>query len=89
MGFKERLARRLCPELGERADRYVWIRTYASDAYWWLGGYPDASDTLRWIIDGDTDRYRAIGVGAISTLPSSISDFRDYLERRRASRGES
>jgi len=42
-------------------------------------------EKLRWVLDGDTDRSRKIGVPPIGKLPSSINDFRDHLERRPAS----
>ncbi|MUO70066.1 hypothetical protein [Agrobacterium vitis] len=58
------------------------MKAEAIDAYHWLRGYPDAADALRWLLDNDQNRHRAIGEKAIGVLPSDISGFRSMLDTR-------
>lgn len=82
MSIRDWIAEKLCPSVFKDQRAYQRMKAEASDAYWWLNGYPDAADALRWLLDNDRNRRRAIGEPAIGTLPSGIDRFRDVLERR-------
>lgn len=76
------IAEKLYPQAFTDQRAYERMKAEAVDAYHWLGGFPDARDALRWILDNDRNRRRAIGEPAIGSLPSSIDRFRDMLDRR-------
>lgn len=79
------IARWLAPELAKDADRYHRLVGQMRNDYWWLGAeFPDASETIRFFLDGDRNHYRALGEPAIGDLPSDIGDFREHLRRRAA-----
>jgi hypothetical protein len=85
MSIRDWIAEKLCPQAFADQRSYQRMKVEAADAYWWLNGYPDAADALRWLLDNDRNRRRALGEPAIGTLPSDISRFRDTLERRHLS----
>jgi hypothetical protein len=76
------MAEKLYPQAFADQRSYERMKAEAIDAYHWLAGYPDASDVLRWLLDGDINWNRDIGEGSVGKLPSSIGQFRDYLESR-------
>lgn len=80
----EAIARWLCPALAEKADRYESLTARMGSDYWWLGEFPDASDTIRHYLDSDHNRWRALGEPARGSLPDDISAFREHLRRRAA-----
>jgi hypothetical protein len=82
MAIKEWIAEKLCPKAFADQRSYYRMKAEAADAHWWLNGYPDAADALRWILDNDRNQRRAIGEPAVGALPSDIGSFRDILERR-------
>lgn len=82
MSIRQWIAERLCPDVFADQRAYIRMKDEASDAFWWLGGYPDAADAVRWLLDNDHNRRRPIGAKAIGKLPSSIWDFRSHLELR-------
>ncbi len=76
------LARWLAPELAEAEDRYHRLISRMQDDYWWLGEFPDASETIRYLLDSHRNRYRAIGEPPVGNLPDDISAFRERIRRR-------
>ncbi|MCM2453377.1 hypothetical protein [Agrobacterium vitis] len=76
------IAELLCPQVFADQRAYARMKAEAIDAYHWLRGYPDAADALRWLLDNDQNRHRAIGEKAIGVLPSDISGFRSMLDTR-------
>ena len=76
------IARWLCPVLAEKADAYERLIGRMGHDYWWLGEFPDASDTIRHYLDSEHNRRRAIGEPARGALPDDIGDFREHLRRR-------
>lgn len=82
MGLRRWIAQRLEPQAFADQRSYQVMKAEAADAYHWLRGYPDAADALRWLLDNNLNRNRAIGEKAIGELPPQISDFREHLERR-------
>ncbi|MUO84851.1 hypothetical protein [Agrobacterium vitis] len=76
------IAELLCPQVFTEQRAYARMKAEAIDAYHWLGAYPDAADALRWLLDNDQNRHRAIGEKAIGVLPSDISGFRSMLDTR-------
>ena len=49
-------------------------------ARWWLDG--EAQDALDWALNNWRNRARPIGANAVGTLPSDISDFREYIAKK-------
>jgi hypothetical protein len=82
MTIRDWIAQKLCPQAFADQRSYEIMKAEAVDAYHWLGGFPDAKDALRWLLDNERNRRRAIGEPAIGLLPSSIDRFRDMLDRR-------
>lgn len=80
--MREWLARLIYPEAFRNEMAYRRLKAEMADAYYWLGAYPDAADALRWALDNDLNRNRAIGEKAIGKLPSDISLFREHLATR-------
>ncbi|MCM2441148.1 hypothetical protein HGO34_15610 [Agrobacterium vitis] len=76
------IAEQLCPQVFTEQRAYARMKAEAIDAYHWLGAHPDAADALRWLLDNDHNRRRAIGEKAIGVLPSDISGFRNMLDAR-------
>ena len=81
------LARFLAPELVEAEDRYHRLISRMQDDYWWLGEFPDASETIRYLLDSHRNRYRAIGEPPAGNLPDDIGAFRERLRRRALENG--
>lgn len=76
------LAEWLYPEAFRNERAYQRLLTKASDAFWWLGEFPEACATLRWIVDNERDDRRDFQ----TTMPicmwrQNISDFREMLRR--------
>lgn len=88
MSLRRWIAQYLDPQAFADQRSYQVMKAEATDAYHWLGGYPDAADALRWLLDNNLNRNRAIGEKAIGDLPSQISDFRQHLERRHKAKWE-
>lgn len=86
VGIREKvrigLARWLSPELAEIEDRYERLIGRMQDDYWWLGEFPDAAETIRYLLDSHRNRWRAIGEPAVGDLPDDIGAFRERLRRR-------
>lgn len=80
--MREWLARLIYPEAFRNELAYQRMKAEAIDAFHWLHAYPDAADTLRWLLDNDHNRNRAIGDNYRGVLPAGIAQFRDHLERR-------
>lgn len=76
------LAEKLFPQVFADQRSYEHMKAEAVDAYHWLGGFPDAALALRWLLDNNRNRNRAIGEPALGGLPSSIDGFREMLNRR-------
>lgn len=83
MTVRTALAEWLSPKTFADQRAYERMKAEVIDAYHWLNGYPDAADTLRWILDNDHNRRRSVGDPALGSLPSGIDRFREMLERRR------
>jgi len=83
MSFKEWLSEYLFPKAFSDMRAYERMKAEAIDSYHWLNGYPDARDTLRWLLDNDHNRRRCVGDRSIGNFPSSIDQFREVLETRR------
>ena len=81
MGLRRVLAELLYPSAFYDQRAYQRITARACDAFWWLGKFPEACATLRWLIDGDRDERRQIGVTSISRWGPDISEFREQLRR--------
>jgi hypothetical protein len=75
------LAQWLYPEAFRDQRYYQRMIITASDAFWWLGGFPEACATLRWLIDTDRDYRREIGEPSVSLFDQGISGFREELRR--------
>lgn len=84
--MRETVARWLCPQLAEKADRYTSLIGRMSDNYWWLGEFPDAQDTVRHYLDSEHNRWRSIGLPPRGNLPDDINGFREHLRRQSANR---
>ncbi|CDZ67668.1 Hypothetical protein NGAL_HAMBI2605_59490 [Neorhizobium galegae bv. orientalis] len=82
------IAEKLYPQAFADQRSYLRMKAEAADAYHWLGGYPDAADTLRWLLDNNHNRNRAIGEKAIGGLPSQIHEFRERLRARHNAKWE-
>ena len=86
VGIREKirlgLARWLAPELVETEDRYHRLISRMQDDYWWLGQFPDAAETIRYLLDSHRNRWRAIGEPPVGNLPDDIGAFRERLRRR-------
>jgi len=82
MTLRNWIAEKLCPQPFADQRAYQRMKAEAADAYHWLGGFPDARDALRWILDNDRNSRRAIGEPAVGSLPSRIDQFREMLDRR-------
>ena len=73
------LARLLYPKVFETESAYIRLKTRASDAYWWLGEFPEACAFIRWLIDVERDQARAINEPWLSLWNGNIHDFREQL----------
>jgi len=82
--MRETIARWLCPQLAEKADRYTSLIGRMHYDYWWLGEFPDATDTIQHYLDSEHNRWRSIGEPARGSLPDDIDGFREHLRRRRS-----
>lgn len=78
------LAQWLYPEVFQECWQWQFEYMRVSDAYWWLGEFPEATATLRWILDHHQDWTRPVG----EPLPerkhywrSDIGSFREQLRR--------
>ena len=78
------IAKWLAPELAETKDRYDRLIANMQDDYWWLGEFPDAAETIRYLLDSHRNRYRAIGEKPFGNLPDDIGSFREHLRHRAA-----
>lgn len=83
MSIRDAIARHLYPTAFKNEQAYQRLKAEAIDAYHWLNGYPDAADTLRWLLDNDRNRNRGLNDKAVGDFPSRIDGFRAHLERRR------
>lgn len=82
MSIREAIARCLYPEAFRNEQAYQRMKAEAIDAFHWLNGYPDAADTLRWLLDNDHNRNRGLDDKPVGEFPSRIDGFRGHLERR-------
>jgi hypothetical protein len=75
------LAKLLYPEVFETERAYIRLKARAADAYWWLGEFPEACATLRWLLDVERDQARPMGVDSVSVWMDNISYFREQLRQ--------
>ncbi len=75
------LARLLYPEAFTDQAYYERMKVVACDAFWWLGEFPEACATIRWLIDTDRDYRRPIGEPGVSRWAQRIGEFREQLRR--------
>lgn len=53
--IRRSLAEWLWPEPFKKQRQYEWEFARMADAYWWLGEFPEACATLRWVLDNHQD----------------------------------
>jgi hypothetical protein len=75
------LAELLYPEAFKDQRAYEHLLIRARDAFWWLGKFPEACATLRWLIDNDHDWRRPIGEPGVCIWWQTIDEFREKLRR--------
>lgn len=66
----------------EDAKRYFYLRLQIDDVHKWCDG--EARSVAQWLLEYDTDMWRALDVKPIGTLPSRIDGFRRWLYEQRA-----
>lgn len=76
------LARKLWPEVFEKAERGWYRQQLIQQLHRWCGEFRDVSDAAEWMLACEASRYRQIGESDHSKA-SDISDFREMLRRRR------
>lgn len=76
------LAEWLYPEAFQDQRYYERLKATAADAFWWLGEFPEACATIRWLIDNDRDYRRPLdGTPGVSKWSQRVGDFREQLRR--------
>lgn len=75
------LAEWLYPEAFKDQRAYEHLLIRARDAFWWLGEFPEACATLRWLIDNNDDWRRPLGEPGVCCWGQGISEFREKLRR--------
>jgi hypothetical protein len=81
MNIKEHIARRLCPSLTQKADRYDHLITHLRDDIWWLGEFPEIQGAMWRIVAMDADTWRPLGTPPIAKQSLNINDYRERLRR--------
>lgn len=56
--LRRSLAEWLWPEPFQKQRQYDYEYAMMRDAYWWLGEFPEATATLRWVLDNHQDWTR-------------------------------
>lgn len=84
MGLREIIARWLAPEAFRTVERYHYQRACQSEAYRWLGEFPDVCATIEWLRVSEQNHFRKLGEDAFAAVPGKpwiwqISDFREHL----------
>jgi len=82
MRVSEKFARWICPDLGNRADRYWVLSSEIQLCHRWLGEFPEVDLTLQRLNEIDRDHWRELGTPSTGKLPYRIEEFREMLRRR-------
>ncbi|MFC6444589.1 hypothetical protein [Shinella zoogloeoides] len=83
--LKRAIAEWLCPEIfhEHRTMKIEFARLV--DAYWWLGEFPEAAATLRWLLDNHQDWHGLVDLETRKKRAyhwrQDISSFREQLRR--------
>jgi hypothetical protein len=88
MRVSEQFARWICPDLGERADRYWFLASEIEFCHRWLCEFPDVDLTLQRLREIDRDHWRTLGTPSTGKLPYSIGAFRELLRDRAKSQSQ-
>lgn len=83
--IKYAIALWLCPEIFNQHLMMKVEFARLADAYWWLGEFPEATATLRWLLDNHQDWHGLVDSETRKKRAhhwrQDISDFREQLRR--------
>lgn len=81
--LKRMIAAWLAPDMARGAERHRRMVSNGTDAFFWLGEFPEAQAALKWMVDDDRNHWRSLDEEARGSLPGDIGRFRDVLREGR------